>query len=153
MSNKGGKSVNIKNRRSRYDYEFLEREIAGISLLGSEVKSIIAGKASIGEAHCVIHDEECFIIGMYIAENKDSGRNGHDEPYRKRKLLLTKKQIRKWDKALKLKGNTIVPIKVFTMQGKIKVELALSRGKKDYDKRNDIKDRDMQRDADVKFKG
>jgi SsrA-binding protein len=152
MKNKNKTSIVIKNRKSSHNYEFLEKEVAGMSLLGSEVKSIRAGNASIGEAHCYIQDEECFITGMYIAEYKDSGTNGHSEPYRTRKLLLTKKQIRKWDKALKLKGLTIAPIKIFTMKGKLKIELALSKGKRNYDKRNSLKEKDQKRDADRALK-
>jgi len=147
-------SVVIKNRKASYNYEFIEKEVAGISLnFGSEVKSIKSGNASIGEAHCYIQDEECFITGMYIAEHKESGKGGHKEPYRTRKLLLTKKQIRKWDKALKIKGQTIVPLKVFVMKGKIKIEIALSKGKKNYDKRESIKSKDIKRDTDRAIKG
>ena len=145
-------NIVIKNRKASYDYEFIEREVAGMSLLGSEVKSIKAGNASIGEAHCYIQDGECFITGMYIAEHKEAGRNGHTEPYRTRKLLMTKKQIRRWDKALKIKGQTITPIKVFVMNSKIKLELALSKGKKNYDKRESIKSLDQKRDVERELK-
>jgi len=146
-------TVQIKNRKASFNYEFIEEEVAGISLLGSEVKSIRAGKASIGEAHCFIQDGECFITGMYIAEHKESGKNGHNDPYRKRRLLLTKKQIRRWDKELKTKGNTIAPIKLFVSKGKIKLKLALAKGKKRYDKREDLKKKDMKRDIEREFKG
>jgi len=152
MGKKAKHTVEIKNRKASYNYEFIEEEIAGISLVGSEVKSIKAGNASIGEAHCYIRDEECFIKVMYVAEYKESGRNGHD-PYRTRKLLLTKKMIRKWDKELKTRGNTIVPIKVFVFKGKLKLKVALARGKKKYDKRENIKKKDMQRDIERAFKG
>jgi SsrA-binding protein len=150
---KSNNKVEIKNRKASYNYEFLEEEVAGMSLLGSEVKSIRNGNASIGEAHCYIQDGECFIKGMYIAEYKESGKNGHSDPYRKRRLLLTKKQIRKWDNELKTRGNTIVPIKVFSSKGKIKLKLALARGKKKYDKREDIKKRDAKRDIERAIKG
>jgi SsrA-binding protein len=153
MKNKKN-NVEIKNRKASYNYEFLEQEIAGISLMGSEVKSIKDGNASIGESHCYIQGGECFINGMYIAEHKESGRNGHNDPYRKRKLLLTKTQIRKWDKSLKLKGNTIATVKLFVnSKGLIKIKIALARGKKNYDKRESIKNKDMQRDVDRDLKG
>jgi len=152
MKKKKSTSVVIKNRKASYNYEFIEKEVAGMSLLGSEVKSIKSGNASIGEAHCYIQDGECFITGMYVAEHKEAGRNGHSEPYRTRKLLLTKKQIRKWDKSLKVKGLTISPLKIFISKGKIKLELALSKGKKNYDKRQSIKDKDQKRDAEREFK-
>jgi len=147
-------TVEIKNRKSSYNYEFLEEEIAGMSLVSSEVKSIKAGNASIGEAHCYIQDGECFITGMYVAEHKESGRYGHHDPYRKRKLLLTKKQIRSWDKSLKVKGNTIAPLKIFVnSKGLIKIKIALAKGKKNYDKREDLKKKDAQRDIERAFKG
>jgi len=147
-------NIEIKNRKASFNYEFLEVETAGISLMGSEVKSIKAGNASIGESHCYIQDGECFINGMYIAEHKESGRNGHNDPYRRRKLLMTKKQIRKWDKELKLKGNTIATVKLFiNSKGLVKLNIALSRGKKNYDKREAIKSKDMKRDTDRTLKG
>lgn len=145
--------LEIKNRKASHDYEFLEEEVVGLSLVGSEVKSIRAGKASIGEAHCYIQEGEVFISGMHIAEYKESGRQGHD-PYRKRKLLMTKQQIQKWDKKLATKGLTLIPVKLFiTKKGLVKMKIALSRGKKKYDKREDLKAKDMQRDVDRAIKG
>lgn len=147
-------NIEIKNRKASFNYDFLEEIMAGISLMGSEVKSIKAGNASIGESHCYIQDGECFINGMYIAEHKESGKNGHNDPYRRRRLLLTKKQIRKWDKELKLKGNTIATVKLFiNSKGLVKLNIALSRGKKNYDKREAIKSKDMKRDTDRTLKG
>jgi SsrA-binding protein len=150
---KSENTVSIKNRKASYNYEFVEEEVAGISLFGSEVKSIRAGKASIGEAHCYIQDGEVFITGMHIAEYLEAGRRGHD-PYRVRKLLLTKKQINRLDNKLKVKGHTIVPLKVFTnAKGLIKLKIALAKGKKKYDKRESIKAKDVQRDLDREIKG
>jgi SsrA-binding protein len=151
MKNKSTNFV-IKNRKASYNYEFIEKEVAGISLLGHEVKSIKSGKASIGEAYCYIQDGSVYISGMYISEYKESGKYINQEPYRVRKLLMTKKQIKNWDKSLKLKGQTIVPINVFVKNGKIKIELALSRGKKNYDKRQSIKDKDQKRDIEREIK-
>jgi SsrA-binding protein len=146
-------SVEIKNKKASFNYEFLEEEIAGIQLMGSEVKSIRAGKVSISEAHCVIRDGECHIIGMHIAEYSQAGRQGHD-PYRKRKLLLTKKQIRKWDEKLKTSGITIAPVKLFTNDtGIIKLKIALAKGKRNYDKRESLKEKDMKREVDRAIKG
>lgn len=140
-------NLKIKNRKASFNYEFLEKEIAGISLVGSEVKSIRAGKASIAESHCYIDDGELFITGMHIAENKESGRDNHD-PYRKRKLLMTKKQINKWDGKLSKKGLTIVPVELFiTKRGFVKIRIALAKGKKKYDKKNVIKQRDIDRET------
>lgn len=145
---KAGKSVEIKNRKASYDFELIEEEIAGISLVGSEVKSIRAGKASIAEAHCYIQDGEMLITGMHVAEYEQAGRNGHD-PYRKRKLLLTKKQLLKFENKLKVKGITIVPVKLFSnSKGLLKLKIALAKGKKKYDKRESIKEKDIKRDLD-----
>jgi len=153
MSKKQKNTIEIKNRKASFNYEFIEEIISGIELIGSEVKSIRAGKASISEAYCYTQDGEVFITGMHIAEYNQAGRNGHD-PYRKRKLLLTKKQIKNLDESTKTKGNTIVPIKLFLNDnGKIKLKIALSRGKKTHDKRNSIKDRDIKRDVEREIKG
>jgi len=130
-------TVEIKNKRSHYDYEFINTEVAGISLMGSEIKSLRQGDASIKEAHCYIQEEEMFITGMHIAEYKQAGGQGH-EPLRLRKLLLTKKQIRKFDKQL-VKGMTIVPVLLFiNKKGLAKLKIALAKGKKNYEKRNRI---------------
>jgi SsrA-binding protein len=150
---KSDNTVNVKNRKASYNYEFLEEEIAGISLVGSEVKSIRNGDVSIGEAHCFIQDREVFITGMHVAEYKESGRGNHD-PYRKRKLLLTKKQIKKFEDKLKVKGITIVPIRLFTNdKGVLKMKIALAKGKKNYDKKQSIKENDIKRDMDREIKG
>ena len=125
----------------------------GISLLGSEIKSIRQGNASIKESHCFIQDGEMWIIGMHITEYKQAGGRGHD-PLRKRKLLLTKKQIRKWDKELKIQGNTVVPVSLFiNKKGLCKLKVALAKGKRKFDKREDIKKKDMKRDVDREIKG
>ena len=152
MAKEDKNSVVIKNKRASYDYEFISEEIAGISLMGSEIKSLREGDASIKEAHCYIQDEEMFITGMHIAEYKQSGGRGH-EPLRLRKLLLTKKQIRTFDKKL-VKGLTIVPVRLFiNAKGLAKLKIALAKGKKKFDKRNSIKERDVQRDIDREIKG
>ena len=144
--------VEIKNKRSHYDYEFLSIEVAGISLLGSEIKSIRQGDASIKEAHCYINEGEIWIAGMHISEYKQAGGRGH-EPLRNRKLLMTKKQINKWDKELSRKGLTIVPILMFiNKKGIAKLKIALAKGKRNFDKRQSLKKKDMQRDIDIEMK-
>ena len=146
-------TVNIKNKKASYEYEFLIEEVAGISLVGSEIKPIRNGKASITESYCYIQAGEVYITGMYVAEHKESGRNNHD-PYRLRKLLLTKKQIKKFENELKIKGRTIVPVKLFTNEkGILKLKIALAKGKKTYDKKNTIKERDIKRDMDREING
>jgi SsrA-binding protein len=147
------KDINIRNKRASFDYEFLAEEIAGISLMGSEIKSIREGDASIKEAHCYIQDREMWITGMHIAEYKQAGGRGH-EPLRKRKLLVTKKQIDKWDKELKVQGKTIVPVSLFiNKKGIAKLKIALAKGKKKFDKRDSLKEKDVKRDMDREIKG
>lgn len=145
--------VVAKNKRASYDYEFIIEEIAGLSLMGSEIKSIRQGDVSIKEAHCYIQDGEAFITGMHIAEYKQAGGRGH-EPLRLRKLLLTKKQIRKFEKELKVQGITMVPVRLFINEkGIAKLKVAVAKGKKKFDKRETIKKRDVQRDIDRELKG
>jgi len=140
--------VSIKNKKASYEYDFLVEEIVGIKLVGSEVKSIRNGKVSISEAYCYIQAGELYITGMHVAEYKESGRDNH-EPYRLRKLLLTKKQIKKFENELKIKGRTIVPVRLFTNEnGMLKLKIALAKGKRLYDKKNSIKERDIKRDMD-----
>ena len=146
------KDINIKNKKAYFDYEFIIEEIAGMILFGSEIKSIRQGNASIKEAYCRIDDGEMIIVGMHIAEFKQANRNNH-EPYRNRKLLLTKKQIEKFEKNVSQKGLTLVPLKLFIdKRGYAKLKIALCRGKKEYDKRATIKERDVKRDLDRSLK-
>jgi len=145
-------NIEIKNKRASYDYEFLIEEIAGIILMGSEIKSIRKGDASIKEAHCYIQNGKAFITGMHIAVYEQAGGYGH-QPLRLRQLLLTKSQIKKLDRAL-IKGTTIVPVKMFINdKGLAKLKIALAKGKKKFDKREAIKKKDNQRDIDREIKG
>jgi len=152
MSKKKRINIEIKNRKASHNYEFIETEIAGIRLVGSEIKSIRDGDVGIGEAHCYIQDNKMFITGMHIAEYKQSGGYGH-EPYRLRELLLTKKQVKKFEKELQIRGRTVVPVKLFINDdGLAKVKIALAKGKKKHDKRQDIKAKDIKRDTDRELK-
>lgn len=134
----------IKNKKARKNFNFLENFTAGIQLVGSEIKSIRDGEVNINDAYCIMEDGELFIKEMYIKEYKQASYQNH-EPKRMRKLLLNKKEIRKIEKALKpgTVGMTVVPISLFINErGWAKLNIAISRGKKDYDKRNDLKERD-----------
>jgi len=134
--------VDIKNRKASFDYFFLEEFVAGIELFGSEVKSIINGKASLVDSFCYIEKGEVFIMGMNITP---MGSFSH-EPLRKRRLLLKKKEIKKIEREL-TDGITIIVKKLFSNQkGKIKVEIAIAKGKKNYDKRQSIKEREISRE-------
>lgn len=137
--------VNIKNRRARFDYEITDTFTAGIVLTGTEIKSIRQGKASLADTYCYVDRGEVWVKGMYIAEYFYGSYNNHTER-RDRKLLLTKKEIGKIEKAAKEAGFTIVPLKVFiSTRGFAKMVIGIGRGKKEYDKRQSIKEREDKR--------
>lgn len=148
MSNK----INIKNKKVLREYELEEKFVAGIQLFGTEIKSIRAGKASLVDSFCRFERGELYLTGMHIAEYT-LGTHWNHSPTRERKLLLQKKELNKLEKKVKEKGLTIVAIRLFINDsGLAKVEIALARGKKIYDKREDIKRRDISRDAERRFK-
>jgi SsrA-binding protein len=135
------------NKRAYFEYEILDKYIAGMQLQGSEVKSIKNGMTSIGEAYCYITNNEIFIKGMHVAEHKEGGKYNNHEILRNRKLLLKKKEITKLDDSVSKKGLTIVPLQVcINEKGLIKIEIGLGRGKNLYDKKQTIKLRDLDRD-------
>ena len=139
------KSVTIWNKRARFEYEILEELEAGIVLSGTEIKSLRSSKASITEAFCQFIEGELYIINMMIDEYKLGTFYNH-KTRRERKLLLHKRELQKWERKLKDAGNTIVPLKLYINdKGKAKVLIALARGKKLYDKRETIKDRENKR--------
>lgn len=139
------KDVNIKNRRATFDYSIGETFTAGIVLTGTEIKSIRQGKASLVDTYCYIHNGEVWIKNMYIAEYFYGTYNNHTER-RERKLLLNKREIDKLSKANDQPGNTIVPLRLFINQrGYAKIVIGIGRGKKEYDKRQAIKERDDKR--------
>jgi SsrA-binding protein len=137
------KSINIVNKKARFEYEFLQTEVCGIQLVGSEVKSIRQGKVSISEGYCYFKDGELFIKGMNIS---DYGFGSFHETVRDRKLLLKRKELNGLESKL-INGLTIVPYRVFLNdKGLIKMEIVLAKGKKIHDKRETIKNRDIDRD-------
>lgn len=139
-------SIDIRNRQASHEFAFIERYVAGLMLKGSEVKSIREGKATIGDAHCVFHGKELFVKGMHISEYKNAGSFGH-LPTADRKLLLNKKELNDLKEALKNKGLTIVPLRMFLNdKGLVKLEIALAKGKKVHDKREDKKKKDVERE-------
>ena len=137
----------VYNKKANFEYEILEKYEAGIVLQGTEVKSIKAGKCSITEAYLIDKDEELFIKGMNISEYKQGNIHNHD-PLRIRKLLLHRKEIREILRGITEKGNTAVPLAVFLKDSLVKVTIALVKGKKLYDKRETIRDRDNKRELD-----
>lgn len=140
------KQVNIKNKRARFEYELLDTYTAGIVLTGTEIKSIRASKASIAESFCEFNDRgELFVVNMTVDEYSHGTHYNH-RPKATRKLLLNKKELQKLWKQVKNVGLTIVPLNLFVNEkGYAKLRISLARGKKLYDKRNTLKDRDNQR--------
>ncbi len=139
------------NRKARHEYSILQTYEAGIVLRGTEVKSLRQGKANLSDSYAVIDKGEVWLLNAHINEYDQGNINNHD-PLRKRKLLLNKNEIRKLMKAVNEKGNTLVPLRLYFTRGKVKVELAVAKGKKIYDKRQDIAKRDAQRDMERKIK-
>lgn len=137
--------INIKNKRARFEYELIDKFVAGIKLAGTEIKAIREGKASITESFCEFNNNELFVINMTIQEYSHATYFNHD-PKSARKLLLNRRELNKLEKEVKNSGLTIVPLKMFLNdRGLAKLEIALAKGKKLYDKRETIKDRDSKR--------
>lgn len=144
--NRFSDKVNIKNKRARYEYEFIDTYVAGIVLQGSEIKSIREGKINLQDGYCSFHKEELFVKNIHISPYAQGSHYNH-EPIRERKLLLNKRELHKLKKKSEEKGLTIVPTRVFTSdRGLAKMEIALAKGKKIHDKRHDLKDKDMRRE-------
>ncbi|MBR3029815.1 MAG: SsrA-binding protein SmpB [Bacteroidales bacterium] len=145
---KAKSKIEIKNKKASFEYEFIERFTAGIVLSGTEIKSIRAGKASLVDSYCYFSGTELYVKNMNVAEYWWGSFNRHD-PRRDRKLLLTKRELRKLARSIKEKGLTIVPVKLFIAEnGYAKLDIALARGKREFDKRQSIKDKDMRRERD-----
>ncbi len=142
------KRINILNKKAKYEYEFIDRYTAGIVLQGTEIKSIREGKARIAESFCQFKESELFVINMNVDEYSHGSYYNH-APKRERKLLLNKKELKKLKDKIRDKGLSIVPTKLFIDDnGFAKLNIALSKGKKTHDKRNDLKLKDAQRSMD-----
>jgi SsrA-binding protein len=140
------KNINILNKRAKFDYEIIDKYTAGIVLTGTEIKSIRLGKASIAESFCEFHNNELFVINSHIEEYQYGTHYNH-RTKSERKLLLNKKELNSLLKSVQNKGLTIIPLRLFTNEkGLAKLDIALCKGKKNYDKRDSIKDRDVKRD-------
>ena len=138
--------VYIKNRPATFEYAIEDRLTAGIVLTGSEIKSVRNGKVSFNDSYCYFSKGELWVKSLHIAEYVNAGYAGHD-PVRERKLLLNKRELRKWEQKIKEKGYTIVPLAVFiTENGYAKMEIGLGRGKNLHDKRESIKGREAERE-------
>ena len=144
--------VEIKNKKAKFEFEFVETFTAGIQLFGTEIKSIRNNKASISEAYAVMVKNELFIRNMYIADYENGGHFNH-ESKRDRKLLLNKLELSKINKKIINKGLTIIPTRLFiSNNGWAKINIAVAKGKKIYDKREDLKTKDIEREINRKLK-
>jgi len=144
--------IYVKNRKARFNYELLDKFEAGLVLQGSEVKSIRHGKVSINEGYCYLSKGELFIKNMHISEYENAGFAGHDVN-RERKLLLHRQELKKIEKKLKDEGLTLIPTALyFNSKGFAKLEIAIARGKKLHDKREDLKSKDIKREIDRALK-
>ena len=148
---KSGLKIISNNRKARFNYFFKETFEAGIVLKGSEVKSLRAGRVNISEAYAYDHKGELFLVNSHIPSYKESSYNNHD-PKRNRKLLLSKKEINKLAGRLNREGFTLIPTKLYFKKGKAKIEIAVAKGKKEYDKRQTKKEKDWNREKERFFR-
>jgi SsrA-binding protein len=143
-------SVYLKNRPATFEYAIEDKLTAGIVLTGSEIKSVRAGRVSFNDSYCFFYKNELWIKSLHISEYVNAGYAGHD-PVRERKLLLTAKELKKWQQKIKEKGLTIVPLSMYVNErGFAKLDIGLGRGKKLHDKRDAIKNREAERSLKAK---
>lgn len=149
--NKESKSL-AKNRKAEFEYFLLERFEAGISLQGSEIKSVRAGQVSLQEAYVQVSENEAWLKEAHIATYNPASYTNHD-PKRQRQLLLNKREIKDLWVAVRQKGVSVVPVRMYLKNGRAKLEIALAKGKKLYDKRNELEKKDIERDISRTLKG
>lgn len=143
--------IEIKNKKAYFDYEILEEIESGIVLTGTEIKSIRKSNVNLKDSYAVIRNGEVYLLNMHISEYKEGNIFNHDEK-RTRKLLLHKKEILKLRDKIELNGNTLIPLKLYFKGNKVKILLGLAKGKKTYDKRESIKERDIAREIKKEMK-
>lgn len=146
--------MEILNRKARYDYEIEDTYEAGIVLTGTEIKSIRKGKANIKDSYVIIRNQEAYLINTHISLYEEGNRFNHEET-RTRKLLLHKKEILKLGDKLEIEGYTIVPLKIYFSKGRAKIQIGVAKGKKNYNKKETIKERDIKREQEryMKYNG
>ena len=145
-----GKALITKNKKAFHDFNILQRVEAGIALLGTEVKSVKSGNINLKDGYCFVRDGEVFLRNVHIGTYRYANRLNH-EPMRERKLLLHREEIRKLHAKIRERGFTLVPLLVYQKKGRIKVEIGLVQGKKLFDKKEDIKKRDISRDLKERY--
>ncbi len=143
--------MEILNRVARHDYFILDEIECGIELTGTEIKSIRLGKANIKDSYGIVKNEEVFLLNMFISPYEQGNIFNHQET-RTRRLLLHKSEIKKLNDQIRLEGNTLIPLKIYFVKNRAKVLLGVCKGKKNYDKRETIKERDIKRDIEKKMK-
>ena len=143
--------MEILNRKAKYDYEIISSYEAGIVLTGTEIKSIRMGKVNLKDSYAIIRNEEIFLLNTHISSYEKGNIFNHEED-RTRKLLLHKNQIKKLQNKVTLEGCTLIPLKIYFVKGRAKVLIGLCKGKKNYDKRESIKERDIQRELQKRLK-
>ena len=143
--------MEILNRKARYDYEIEDTYEAGIVLTGTEIKSIRRGKVNIKDSYAIIRNNEIYLLNTHISLYEEGNRFNHDED-RTRKLLLHKKEILKLKDKLEIEGYTLVPLKIYFVKNKAKVLIGVAKGKKNYNKKETIKERDIQREMEKSLK-
>ena len=151
MSDKSSVKIIAQNKKAYHDYFVEEKYEAGVELFGTEVKSIRAGKVNVKESYCDIKDGEVFVLGMHISPY-EQGNVFNKDPLRPKKLLLHKKEILKLFGLVAQKGYTLVPLQIYLKNSRVKIEIGLCRGKKLYDKRDDMARNDAKRDMERAFK-
>ena len=140
--------INIKNRKASHEYEFIDKFVAGVVLKGTEIKSIRNSQVTMSDAHCVFIENELWIKNLHISEYSNGGYVNH-EPKRERKLLLNRQELEKINGKVTTKGMTIIPTRLFVNdKGRAKLEIAVAKGKKLFDKRESLKDKDNKRELD-----
>ena len=143
--------MEILNRKARYDYAIEDTYEAGIVLTGTEIKSVRQGKVNIKDSYAIIRNDEIYLLNTHISIYEEGNRFNHEED-RTRKLLLHKREILKLKNKLELEGYTLIPLRFYFVKNKCKVEIGVCKGKKNYDKKESIKDRDIQRELEKDFK-
>lgn len=144
-------ALELTNRKAHFEYFFEATYIAGMVLSGTEIKSLRAGKASFNDSYCLFHNGELFVKSLHISEYAFGTYSNH-EPMQERKLLLNKRELKKWENKIKEKGYSIIPLRLFLAEsGYFKMEIGLGKGKKNYDKRDSIKERETDRDIKRKY--
>ena len=148
---KNRNDILVKNKKANHEYLLIDFYEAGIVLYGTEIKSIRLGKVNLNDSYCSFKDNELFVIGMHISEYDNASFKSH-EPKRERKLLLTKRELKRLKVQVNEKGYTIVPTQMYIKKGLCKVEIELAKGKHTYDKKESIKDKDIKRDLENSLK-